>query len=939
MDGSLRLEPRQVRGVVGEELVGRDDERRVVASFLAALPAGSAALVLTGEAGIGKTALWNEALESATGQSYRVLSAQPAQSEAKLAYSVLGDLLEPELDDVIGSLPAPRRRALEIALLREETGDTRVDQRAISVAVVEALRTLASSGPVLVAVDDLQWADRPSLRVVEYSLRRLGNEPVGFLATLRAGHRLPSLLERALTERNAALVEIEPLSLGAVRQLVRTRTQLALTRPALVRVHRMSRGNPFHVLEIARALEGRKGDLRAGDLVVPDALSTLLHARLSRVPIRTRRTLLAVAALGRPTEELVVAALGDPQAVARDLERARSAGILMPGTELRFTHPLLGSVCYRELPQSLRSEIHRRLAAALTDPEERARHLALAVEEPDEEVAAALTDAARRAVLRGAPDAAAELAELACTRTPPQNVEQLQERRLELGEFLLATGDSDRARAVLEQSVRELVGKPSRARAVQALSRLLYQTEGPRSAAAFCERVVADAHDDVALQVVALTANDYDFDLPRAEVSLERALELVSRLDPPRPRLHAWTLKALVEARFNRGQGVDLELVAEAFALEGEVLERAHLADRWWACVLKYCDDFERSRAGLESAYREAHETGDEGRMPHLLGHISELERWAGNWDLQERYVAEHLELSEDTGQPYQLCWALPSAAFAAALRGRIDDAETAAREGIAISKEIDSPHTEGYAEWAFGFAELSRDRLDDAVTHLRRAERLRREVGLEDPGRWRFQGDYVEALVGVGELEEAAAVADSLAFAGRRLDRPWALAVGARSRALCHAAGGELEDALELFDEALVEHARLPMPFELARTLLAMGRAERRAKRKRRADASLQRALAMFEGLGAPLWAEKARLEQGRVGLRPRAPRTLTATETRVAELAAGGLTNKEVAAAAFMSEKTVEANLTRAYRKLGIHSRAELGAWLAARDRASSP
>jgi predicted ATPase len=312
MDASIRRDPRQAPGGI-EELVGREDERRAIASFLDAVPAGSAALLLTGEAGIGKTALWREALESAArAHSYRILSSQPARSEAKLAYSVLGDLLEQELDDVIDSLPAPRRRALQIALLREELHDTRIDQRAISVAVVEALRAFTSTGPVLVAVDDLQWADKPSLRIIEYSLRRLEDEPVGFLATLRPGYRLPSLLERTLTERNVDLLEVGPLSLGAVRYLVRTRTKLVLARPALVRVHRMSHGNAFHVLEIARALEGREGELNASDLAIPDPLSTLLHARLSRVPIRTRRTLLAVAALGRPTEELLVAALWNP---------------------------------------------------------------------------------------------------------------------------------------------------------------------------------------------------------------------------------------------------------------------------------------------------------------------------------------------------------------------------------------------------------------------------------------------------------------------------------------------------------------------------------------------------------------------------------------------------------------------------------------------------
>jgi DNA-binding CsgD family transcriptional regulator len=163
-----------------------------------------------------------------------------------------------------------------------------------------------------------------------------------------------------------------------------------------------------------------------------------------------------------------------------------------------------------------------------------------------------------------------------------------------------------------------------------------------------------------------------------------------------------------------------------------------------------------------------------------------------------------------------------------------------------------------------------------------------------------------------------------------QRVDIPWSLATSARCRALLEAGRGRLDDALAATDEALATHARLPMPFELARTLLVRGQIERRSKHKAAAKQSLERALAIFEELGAPLWAEKARGELARIGLR-RSPDGLTEAERRVAELAASGLTNREVAAQLFMSPKTVEANLSRAYRKLGIHSRAELGARLA--------
>jgi DNA-binding CsgD family transcriptional regulator len=165
----------------------------------------------------------------------------------------------------------------------------------------------------------------------------------------------------------------------------------------------------------------------------------------------------------------------------------------------------------------------------------------------------------------------------------------------------------------------------------------------------------------------------------------------------------------------------------------------------------------------------------------------------------------------------------------------------------------------------------------------------------------------------------------------GRATGRPWTLATAARCRGLLRAAYGDVEGAVQALEEALRHHQQLAMPFELGRTLLVMGQVQRRAKRKRIAKEHLQRAVEIFESLPAPPWAARARAELSRLGLRPPAPLALTATEERVAALAASGHTNRQVAQALFLSRRTVEANLARVYRKLGVSSRAELGAAMA--------
>jgi DNA-binding CsgD family transcriptional regulator len=269
--------------------------------------------------------------------------------------------------------------------------------------------------------------------------------------------------------------------------------------------------------------------------------------------------------------------------------------------------------------------------------------------------------------------------------------------------------------------------------------------------------------------------------------------------------------------------------------------------------------------------------------------------------------------------------------ALIAAHRGFVDEARELARDALVRAQTAGIVTAESALQWVLGFLELSLGRPDAALPHLRAACECRERAGHFEPGLMVELPDLLDALVGVGELEEAEAVVGSWQERARTLDRAWALAICARVRALVRAGRGDVEGALGVFDEALVEHARTHDPFQHARTLLALGATQRRAKRRAAARATLEESLAMFEQLGAALWADKARAELARIGGRAPSRGELTDGEARIAALVAEGRTNREVAAALFLAEQTVATALTRIYRKLGVRSRTELAGRMA--------
>lgn len=926
-------------------VVGREQELAALGEFAAAIESPSA-LVLAGEAGIGKTTLWNEGVAAGRKRSYRVLSCRPTGAETQLSFAALADLLSDVIGEVLPDLPAPQRRALRVALLLEDVAGRAPDRRTIAAAFLGTLRVLAHRGPVLVAIDDAQWLDPPSESVLEFAVRRLRDEPIGLLLAVRLGgaEETALALERVWPEERLRRIRLEPLSLGALHHLLRMRLGVSFQRPTLRRVWEASGGNPFYALELGRALERRGGHLELGQAVpVPGTLQELVRERLAGLAAPVQDLLRVIAALSDPTIPLVVAAWTGEDPKARALDAAVEAGVIeVDGERLRFAHPLLASGVYSALGPQARRALHRRLAEVVEDAEERARHLALAATGPDPEVASALDDAARTAYRRGATDAAAELSEQARRLTPKERAKDLRRRRIEAAEYHFEAGDTARARSLLEQVVADSPPGPARADALFRLGTVRGETETLPMGVELYREALGEAGDSPSLraaihQKLAWEAS-VSGDIPGAEPHGRIAVELAEQVADP--SLLAPALAALAHVEFLLGRGIAAGTFERALALEKSV--EYLFIDDCPSTVLGFCllaaDELDGARAKLEALHQSAIERGDEFGVNIPLFYLSWLECRAGNWELAARYADAGYQSVLQTGREPGGAPLLYAQALVDAHLGRVKEARAGAEEGLAVAERTEHAHFVVHNLSVLGFLELSLGNPAEAHAYLERAAKLVASMGCAEPGVFPVLPDEIEALVALGELKRANELVQLLEQQARAVDRASALAAAARCRGLLAAASAEHEAALAAFQHALKEHSRVERPFELARTLLAFGTTQRRAKQKRGARESLERAHAMFEELGAPLWTEKARAEIARIGGRARASRELTPTEQRVATFVAQGLSNKEVAASLFVTPRTVEGHLSKIYSKLGVRSRAELAHRFAAKDQAQA-
>jgi DNA-binding CsgD family transcriptional regulator/tetratricopeptide (TPR) repeat protein len=905
--------PHRVKG-----LVGREEELDALITLLDDPELLPALAVVAGDAGIGKTALWLAAVEAAAAGGYLTLTCRPTEAEAGYAFAGLVDLIGGVAGEALSDLPGPQRQALEAALGRAEAAGP-IDDRLVAFGFLSALKKLAEERPLLLGVDDLQWLDTPSLGLVRYALPRFGGGRIAAVTSVRGS--VPLWLSRLERVRE---LELGPLSVGALHELLRARFEVSFPRPVLLRIWETSGGNPFFALELARALQRRGAPIEPGaELPVPATLEGLVVERLQTLSPDADEVCRVVAASADPTIELVELALNNPVGGVQDALEARV--LELDGERLRFTHPLLASAISARTVGARRRSLHKRLAALASDPEEQARHLALAASAPSARVAEALDAAARHARARGSASAAAELAERAVALTPPRDEEGRRQRRLQAADLHFEAGDLERALAIVRAAGDDAPRGSARAAVLLRLGRLRAETSGAAEAVALWREALAEADGDAALEARIL------FDLGQflrfaegtepALAHLEAAIDAAERVGDEELTCRASAAYALVH--FNSGRGIAREANDRALALEA-ALEGGPttLATPFLVHQLVWSGDLARARDVL-ARLRAWSDPREESNTAEMTWYLALLEWRAGNWDAAAAAANEAVTITQQFGRESSTITLWPSAVIAAH-RGEITPAREMAERGLAV---VGRPGVaEAGYEWVLGFIALAVDDAVGSLQYLARADRILADLGIREPALLWHVPDLLDALVAEGDVERIEATLAPWEERAHALDRAWALAIAARTRALLAANRGDVDEAFAGFERAIAAHARVDDPFQRARTLLALGATQRRTKQRRAARDTLEQATALFAGLPAPLWVVKAKGELARIGGRAPSRGELTPSERRIAALVAEGRSNREVAAALFLTEHTVETALTRIYRKLGVRSRSAL-------------
>lgn len=938
-------------------LIGRDAEIAEIRAFLSATSGPPAAMAITGDIGIGKTAVWKHAAR-AGGRSSRVLSCQPSSAERPLAFSALDDLFGDVADEILPEIPDPRRQAVEVALLRFASRSLpsagRFDavrplpeRRLLARGILDALRILSAGAPLVLAVDDAQWLDRPSAGVLEFCFRRLEHEPVSILLTFRGGDVYPLGLGRAFPPECLGRVQLGPLSLGAIGEILRSRLGVVLPRYMMTRLYEACGGNPYYALECARALPSHPpAPPSNAPIPIPRSLSDLVRRRVRRLTPDVRRVGRLVAASPSPRERQIRAAWSDGESWTA-IDDAIGNGIIeRDGDVLRFTHPLLRSALYGEMRPDERKEVHRRLEKAVEDIEERAWHLALGADRPSEEVAGTLDRAAERAASRGAPEEAAVLEEHATRLTPADRPQKARERTVHAADYHFRAGDIVRSRDLIQSILPCCPVGPLRVSLLIRLATICYHQSGWPLAEQTFRQAAEEALDHPALyahaeQELAL-ARMVAGDLPGASRLAKASLQWAEQAADP--SLVAHSLARIIVLEFLQGHGVRSDLLDKAEALDATASAEPLVRLPRFApslvrgLVLKWSDRLDEARPMLADQYRDGIDGGDEASMPFLLYHLSELECWAGNWAVAEDYALEACRIADESCQHTIRPATLYSLALVRAHRGQAEQARELADEALALCDRTGNAPTRSMVRCVLGFVALSLDDYQAAHSRLYDLSEVVTAIGFGEPGVVKFLPDEIEALAALGEVDCAWSFTQKLQAQGKSLGRPWALATAARCRALLFAANDDLERAQAACKLALLEHEQLPMPFELARTLLVKGMIERRSRFHSAAYASLSQALTIFEQLGAPLWAGKARRELSKTAAYTPVD-DLTETERRIAALVSRGHTNREIAAAAFVTENTVQTHMRHIFQKFGVRSRTELAVRLLSTPVSSAP
>lgn len=920
--------------VEDEHVIGRYREREQLERALEDARLGLAGALVIGEAGIGKTHLVRGTALEAERSGFRVLSAASAEVEQDLPYASLTTLLARVQGEVREALPPIQRRALEDVLVLGDHVEP-IDPRAIGMAVVNTLGELGGRSPVALILDDLHWQDAASALALSFALRRLEGAPLVVIGSQRP-HAQPALDLRAIVPLDRLRdVMLGPLDRESLTELI---VRDAGGRPPLPVLHRalaLSDGHPLMAIELAR-MSGTGADLPVSfdGRELPDRLWHLLGYRIVELPPDTRRAVAVVAVAAHPTDAL----LAQLDVAPDELAPAAATGVLRRDADRwEFSHPLLRSVAVSGLSGRAQADLHARLALLIDDPVERAGHVARSTTGTDEAAAALVAAGARAAARRGAPVEGAILADLAVELSDPGQAEPLVERLILAGELHELSGDRAAGLEALSRAV-SLAPRAQRAAALIALAQVeMGSASGPTAIVHLRAALRAALDDRTRAEIRRLLADilrlTVRIDLARRHARHAARLAAGGLGDP---ELEARVLSFASLLDFNVSGRVDRERVDLALS-RVELATPGHLSPRTAAAVVDLAHQLAWSGA-FEDACRLLDPvvadpslalTGVAADAAYLLAVAHLL---SGRWSAAEQWFATHARMVVVRESWFELPASIAMRAVVLALQGD-PRAKALAAQAREQAEQVGARRFLGGAWYATGCWELAEGDVPAAARSLRRAVEIELEQGMVVPSAELYVGDAIEALTMAGRLEDAQQMVEEVAH----LTRSWHAAflfraTFDRSRAVLALATGDVDAAARLLRPWRDPETLAHFPFHRGRTRLVSGMLDRRRHRRREARARLTAARDTFDALGALPWVRRAGAELASIGDRPGDRYDLTPAEARVARLVATGKRNREIADELFLSVKTVEWNLTRVYQKLGVRSRSEVAARLAA-------
>ena len=906
----------------GTMLFGRERESARIDEVLDAAREGrSGALVVRGEAGIGKSALLNAAMERA--DDMQVLLALGVESEVDVAFSGLHELLRPALTS-IDAIPDTQAVALRSALAL--SAGAVAERLAVFGGALSLLAAVAEKQPLLCVIDDAHWLDEASAAAMTFVARRLDSDGIAMLF----GVRDPEI--RTLAAPGIPELRLGGLDRAASRQLLETQLPADAGSAVAEQLIEVSLGNPLALIELPSGLTASQLAGR-GPLDEPVRTGTAVEhgflRRLAQLPNSTQRALLVVAASDAGELRALVRALAVLGLDSQSLEPAEQAGLVTLASTVDFCHPLARSAIYGAADESERSEAHGALAVAAEaagESDRRAWHLAASTRVPDERIASALIEAAESARRRGGVWSEARALERAARLTPDRR--QRASRLLRAGVAARRAGRMERADMLLQEAAE--TGLDTRERAYAQERRAYIKHEQGKMAEALelmlggAEEVEGeDPRAAATLLTNAATVLQHELDIPTADALAERAW----RLAGPGAIDDAELCHIVSFQRVLSGQVPEAMKLAwrTAELVEDDLEGRVVVADA--AGTLLYAGEHGAARRLLERAVAANRRAGALGDLGYALHVYAQADWYDGRLQRAYGHALEAVQIVEELGTPQTLDDCLARLALFEAVLGRESDSREHGQRALESTLRLGDRKNEVRARSALGMLALVTADGEAAVAQLAPAVAALKAGGVGNPNQFRAHPDLVEAYARLGRWDDARAVVASLERQARATGISWALGAAMRCRAVVADADAEAEAA---FHEALRFHESAGA-FEHARTELCFGEQLRRRGRRRDARVHLGTALEAFEGSGATPWAERARTELRASGLTPRRRQRagrdqLTPQELQIARLVAEGKTNRDVAATLFITPKTVEFHLTRVYRKLEIHSRTEL-------------